>query len=101
MSGEVFIPGDDLERAADNMKNVLDLLNNGYPKLPIDEALGTGSDTYDAGDDFDQRWSDGITQLNEEAGDIQDALKKTLDAFSNTDNQAAANLTSSSDGQNS
>ncbi len=86
---EVRIPGDELESAATNMERVLELLGPTTKPPGLAEMLGEGTEVLRAARDFENRWDDGQVQLEQEAGDIQKALKQVLEAFTTADNQAA------------
>ncbi len=86
---DVKIPGAELERAASNMERVLALLGVATSPPGLEQMLGDGTDVLRAARAFDKRWDDGHIQLEQEAGDIQKALKQVLEAFTTTDNQAA------------
>lgn len=92
----INIPGDDIESAQNNLQQVLQLLGNKSASVPdLDEALGGDKVANPAGKEFESRWSDGRTQLQQEGQDIVSALKKIISTFTDTDNQTAGQLTSS------
>jgi hypothetical protein len=94
---DINIPGDDIESARNNMQQVLSLLDNSATSLQsIDDALGNDKLVTGAARNFDQRWSDGRTQLKDEGKNIVDALTKVIDTFTDTDNQVGNELTSGS-----
>ena len=89
---DLFIPGEELESAARNMESVLELLDRGVNPPDLSELLGDSSDVMGAAQSFESRWSDGRTQLTDEAKDIQDGLQQVLDAFQQTDDQLVADI---------
>lgn len=94
---DIKIPGDDIESARDNMRKVMDLFDNSSTsQANIAAAVGNDRLVTDAANDFDRRWSDGRTQLNDEGKSIIDALTKVIDTFTDTDNQIGDQLTSGS-----
>jgi hypothetical protein len=91
----IFIPGDDIESARDNMRQVLSLFDSEATSASqIAQALGGDKNITQAGHHFDSRWSDGRTQLKNEGKSIIDALTKVIDTFTDTDNQMGSQLTS-------
>jgi hypothetical protein len=94
---DINIPGDQIESARDNMRQVMNLLDSSTTSLSnIDQALGNDKVTTDAAQNFDDRWSDGRTQLKDEGNNIADSLDKVIQAFTDTDNQTGGELTGGS-----
>jgi hypothetical protein len=94
---DINIPGDDIESARDNMRRVLDLFDSSATsRSSLAEALGNDGLVLDAANDFDDRWSDGRTQLRDEGKAIIDALTKVIDTFTDTDGNVGDQLTSGS-----
>lgn len=92
---DVNIPGDDIESARDNMRQVLNLFgNSATSSSDLAQALGNDGLVLGAANDFENRWSDGHFQLQNEGQSIIDALTKVLDTFTDTDNQIGGQLTS-------
>lgn len=91
---DIRIPGDDIEAARDNMRQVIDLFDSSSTSAAnLSAALGGDKLVLGAAQDFDKRWSDGRTQLKNEGKSIIDALTKVLDTFTDTDNQIGSQLT--------
>jgi hypothetical protein len=100
---EISIPGEELNTASSNMQKVLQLFGNtNTAALNLQDALGA-SDTLVSGtaNDFDSRWSDGQSQLQDEGQKIIDAINKIISTFTDTDNNLADQLTSGSGGSTS
>jgi hypothetical protein len=94
---DISIPGDDIESARDNMRQVMSLFDSSSTsQAAISAAVGDDSTVLEAAQDFDERWSDGRTQLRNEGKNIIDALTKVIDTFTDTDNQVANQLTQGS-----
>ncbi|MGW5498742.1 hypothetical protein [Streptomyces olivaceoviridis] len=94
---DISIPGDDIESARDNMRQVMDLFDSSATSAAgLSAALGGDRLVLGAARDFDKRWSDGRTQLRNEGKSIIDALTKVLDTFTDTDNQVGGQLTAGS-----
>lgn len=92
---EINIPGDEIESARNNMQQVLSLFDNaGNAVRDIDAALGNDQQVIGAARQFDDRWSDGRTQLKDEGKSIIDALSKVIDTFTDADNQVGNSLSS-------
>ncbi len=94
---DIQIPGDDIESARDNMRQVMDLFDSSNT-TQANIAAATGNDKLvtDAAHHFDKRWKDGHTQLKDEGQAIIDALTKVIDTFTDTDNQIGDQLTAGS-----
>ncbi|GAA0921790.1 hypothetical protein GCM10009559_04860 [Pseudonocardia zijingensis] len=87
------MPGDEIEAAAKNIQQVIDLFDSTSTDVPsLREALGDDPAVTGAAEDFKGRWDDGRTQLRDEGADIVDALKQTLQHFTDVDNQIADGL---------
>ena len=94
---DIKIPGDDIESARDNMRQVLALFDSSNTaQANIAAAVGNDKLVTGAAKDFDKRWKDGRKQLKDEGQSIIDALSKVIDTFTDTDNQIGDQLTSGS-----
>lgn len=94
---DIQIPGDDIESARDNMRQVMDLFDSSNTsQANIAAAVGNDKLVTDAAHSFDKRWKDGRGQLKDEGQSIIDALTKVIDTFTDTDNQIGDQLTSGS-----
>lgn len=90
---EINVPGDEIDAAARNIQQVIDLFDSTSTDVPsLRQALGNDPKVTDAAENFKDRWDDGRTQLRDEGADIIDALKQVLQQFTDTDNQAADSL---------
>jgi hypothetical protein len=89
---DIRIPLEELERAANGLAKVLDLLEQGTRPPDADRMLGAAPDVLDAAHLFDKRWSDGRKQMLEEGRDIRDKVLKVVESFKATDDQLAKSL---------
>jgi hypothetical protein len=90
---DLFIPGDEIESAKDNMQHVIQLFDSSSTSSPsLQEAVGGDGLVIGTAEHFDSRWNFGRSQLKQEGQHIIDSLTKVLDVFTNTDNQLAAQL---------
>ncbi|TQJ47349.1 hypothetical protein OHU34_36550 [Streptomyces sp. NBC_00080] len=87
---DIFIPGTELDEVRRSLGTVMDNIDTGNAGIDFERALG--SPLVDAARNFENRWVDGRTQVRREAKGIRDAAEDINDQFTQTDNDAAANL---------
>ncbi|MFD0310048.1 hypothetical protein [Streptomyces sp. NPDC127119] len=87
---DIFIPGTELDEVRRSLGIVMDNIDIGNAGIDFERALGYP--LVDAARNFEDRWSDGRTQVRREAKGIRDAAENINDQFTRTDNDAAANL---------
>jgi hypothetical protein len=91
MAEDVYIPGDDLEEAKQNLTAVHDQIDLDHHTFDFDAAfgpeLGRGSAQH-----FEDRWSDGRYQLKKQIEGVRDEISNILDTFDKTDQDAAQGL---------
>jgi hypothetical protein len=91
MASDVEIPGDDLQRAQDTLTFVRDFINLDRNEFDFTAALGAEL-AGGAAQRFESAWDDGRVQLGREMEGTQDAITAVLDAFAQTDDEAASSL---------
>ncbi|MEU1513333.1 hypothetical protein ABZ490_14445 [Streptomyces sp. NPDC005811] len=86
----ISIPKTALDEVSASLSFVIDHIDIGEVHIDFDRALGYP--LVDAARTFENRWSDGRFQIQREAKGIRDAVAKIVEQFTETDNNAAANL---------
>jgi hypothetical protein len=100
---EIYIPGDELEAASDNLQEVLNLFGNTNTSgLDLTDALGA-SDTLvtPAAENFNSEWNTGQSQIQSDGQTIINAINQIISTFTETDNNLANSLTPDSGGSSS
>jgi hypothetical protein len=89
---DIYVPGDELQTANDQLGRVLALIDAGGRPADLATALGNSPDVLDAAQLFDDRWSDGRYQMSKEGTEISDKITECLDAFTSTDDDLTKDM---------
>jgi hypothetical protein len=87
---DIVIPGEDLQQAAEAMRQVLRTIN--VKRSAADFNRTVGPPVREAAENFEDRWDAGRKQLRNECDDIIEAIDLILDTFTQVDEQGAASL---------
>lgn len=98
MSGDIFIPGDELDAARQALGFVEDNIDIGHHTFDFEKAFGPELSGHGAAQNFENKWNDGKQQLRKQVADLKKAMDSLMDSFTKTDNDAVANLDSGSGG---
>ena len=83
-----------MKRAADSMGRVRQHIDVSRGTADLDNVVG--EPIRDAAERFENRWGDGRSHLHRECEKIREAIGKTMQGFTDTDNQAADSIGSGS-----
>jgi len=86
---EIDIPGDELERMSALLSRVMELIDT--KSGSFDETV-VGSPLASSGRHFDDKWSDGRTQLKRQGNQPKDACDEIVKSFTDQDNAQAESL---------
>lgn len=87
---DIVIPGEDLQEAAEAMRQVLRTIN--VKRSTADFNRTVGPPVREAAENFEDRWDAGRKQLRNECDDIIEAIDLILDTFTKVDEQSGASL---------
>jgi hypothetical protein len=87
---DIVIPGEDLQQAAEAMRQVLRTIN--VKRSAADFNQTVGPPVREAAENFEDRWDAGRKQLRNECDDIIEAIDLILDTFTKVDEQGGASL---------
>jgi hypothetical protein len=86
---EIDLPGDELERMSQLLGRVMELIDT--KSGGFDESA-VGGPMASSGRHFDDKWSDGRTQLKRQGNQLKDACDEIVKAFTDQDNEQANSL---------
>ncbi|MFJ9029478.1 hypothetical protein ACIRQP_13310 [Streptomyces sp. NPDC102274] len=92
MSGDIFIPGDELDAARQALHFVDGKIDIGTTQFDFEKAFGPDLAIHGAAQNFENKWVDGKKQLKKQVEDLMKAMDSIMDSFQKTDNDAVAGL---------